>query len=337
MDNNTILLIYRVGILFFMMIPGIIMKKCKLVPDGFGKGISNLVLYIAQPALIFLAYLRAFDKNIFINCLWVFLFSVIAHALFAAVALLCFRRAPDGRRRMLRMTTIFSNAAFLGIPLISAVLGAEATLYATVYNITFNLVLWSLGVFICTVGKDTDADGETDSIHHTGKLMLRSSLRALIHPVTIAAAIGLIFFFLPIHKFVLPADENSLAFFHDGFAMLRDLVAPLSMIVIGLRLADMKWRGAFKDKHLYLFLALRHLLLPLAVFGVLMGVSLLGIPVSYEVKFVVLILAAAPAASSATMFAERFDCDATYASRLVTISTVLSIVTMPIFTILAQL
>ena len=51
-------IIYNVAILFIMMIPGIILKKCKMIPDGFGKGLSNLVLYIAQSALVFLAYLR---------------------------------------------------------------------------------------------------------------------------------------------------------------------------------------------------------------------------------------------------------------------------------------
>lgn len=328
--EQTFALIYQVGLLFLMMIPGILLKKCRLSTDGLGKGISSLVLYIAQPALIFLAYLRSYTREVFINCLWVFLFSIIAHAIFAAAALLSYRKAEDARRRVLRMTTIFSNAAFLGIPLINAVLGDEATLYASIYNITFNLVLWSLGVFICTVGKDTDEDGKVDSIHHTRNLMLRSLLRALIHPVTLAAAIGLVFFFLPIEGTVP-------ALVLDAFSMLKGLVAPLSMVVIGLRLADMKWRGAFKDGYLYLFLAMRHLLLPLAVFGVFCAVELLGIEIAYTVKFVVLVMASAPAASSSTMFAERYDGDATYSSRLVTISTVLSILTMPLFTILATL
>ncbi len=328
--QETFKLIYQVGLLFLMMIPGILLKKCRLSTEGIGKGISNLVLYVAQPALIFLAYLRPYSKDVLINCLWVFLFSIIAHAIFATVALLCYKGAEDGYRRILRMTTIFSNAAFLGIPLINVVLGDEATLYASIYNITFNLVLWSLGVFICTVGKDTDSDGEIDSLHHTSRLMLRSLLKALYHPVTIAAALGLVFFFLPIENQVPPLIT-------DAFSMLKGLVAPLSMVVIGLRLADMKWQGAFKDKYLYLFLVLRHLALPLAVFGAFYATSLLGIEIGYTVKFVVLVMASAPAASSSTMFAERYDCDATYASRLVTISTILSIFTMPLFTILAAL
>ena len=127
-----------------MMVPGIIMKKCKLSTDGFGKGLSNLVLYIAQPALIFRSYLRAFDKGILINMLYVFLFSIITHLIFTVAAMLCFKKAPDAMRRMLRFSTIFSNAAFMGMPLIASVIGDEALIYASIYNITFNAWLMYL-------------------------------------------------------------------------------------------------------------------------------------------------------------------------------------------------
>ena len=130
-------IIYNVGILFIMMIPGILMKKCRLCPDGFGKGISNLVLYIAQPALIFLAYLKEFSTEVLINSLIVLLLSVIAHAVFL-LALLFYGKANEDRRRMFRFATIFSNAAFMGIPLITAVLGPEYTIYASIYNLHFS-------------------------------------------------------------------------------------------------------------------------------------------------------------------------------------------------------
>ena len=89
--ETVLSIIYNVGILFIMMIPGILMKKCRLCSDGFGKGISNLVLYIAQPALIFLAYLKEFSTEVLINSLIVLLLSVIAHVIFL-LALLFYKR-----------------------------------------------------------------------------------------------------------------------------------------------------------------------------------------------------------------------------------------------------
>ena len=325
--TEALLIIYNVALLFIMMIPGVLLKKCRLASDGIGKGLSNLVLYIAQPALIFLAYLRDFNKDILINSAYVFVLSIIVHLIFAVVALNCFKKAEDNARRMLRFATIFSNAAFMGIPLISAVLEPTypgATLYASIYNITFNLFLWSLGVHICTDKRDRNSNGVEDDREEI--ISRASPLKALYHPVTIAAIIGLAFFILPINSYV-PALVT------ESFTMLKNLVAPLSMVVIGLRLADIKFKGSHKDANMYIFLALRHIILPLVCLGV---IKLLGLVVDIapEVVKVVIIMASAPAASSATMFAEMYDCDAAYVSKLVTISTIVSIITMPIILLL---
>ncbi len=323
-------LIFNVAVLFIMMIPGVILKTCKLVPDGFGKGVSNLVLYIAQPALIFLAYVRPYDAGIFKNSIIVLVLSIITHTLFSIIALLCFKTAPDAIRRMLRFATIFSNAAFMGIPLISVILGSDATIYASVYNITFNMFLWSLGVYICTADRDEDGDGVTDGDVKKKKKSEASFKRAILHPVTIAAALGLVFFFLPIEGYIP-------ALIIDSLTMLKNLVAPLSMLVIGLRLADIDFRGFFSSRYLYEFLALRHVILPIFTFAIMWLLKLCGVAISNEVFMVVLILASAPAASSATMFAEKYDCDAAYVSKAVTVSTILSIVTMPLLCMLEKI
>ncbi len=321
-------IIYNVLLLFIMMIPGIILKKCRLVSEGFGKGLSNLVLYIAQPALVFLAYLKDFSVDILINSAYVFVLSFVAHGIFAAVALLLFKGAEDGKRRMLRFATVFSNAAFMGIPLVSAVLEKTfpgATLYASIYNISFNLFLWTLGVYFCTKGKDTDGNNVEDHIDEIKTKM--SFKKALLHPVTIAAVLGLVFFCLPIKTYIPEIVTES-------FTMLKNLVAPLSMTVIGLRLADMSFRGCFNDKYLYLFLGLRHIVLPLIMVGIVKLLPLIGIPLHDAVSSVIVIMAAAPAATSATMFAEMYSCDASYVSRAVTISTFLSVLTMPLLMML---
>ncbi len=320
--------VYNVALLFFLMIPGILLKKLKMIPDGFGKGLSNLVLYIAQPALIFLAYIKPYNEEILIGAIYVFVFSMIAHALFSVVALRLFSGAPDAQKRMLRFATIFSNAAFMGIPLITAVLEADfpgATLYASIYNITFNLFLWSLGVKICTENRDINENGIDD---HREARAQGGIGKALLHPVTIAAAVGLIFFIFGLKNYI-PDMIWGLAY--DTLSHLKNLVAPLSMVVIGLRIPDISFRGMHKDRQLYLFLLLRHILLPVCVLGILKAAALVPFfDIPEAVAPVVLILAATPAASSATMFAEKYDCDATYVSRLVTVSTLLSIVTMPL-------
>lgn len=328
--------IYYVALLFLMMIPGVLLKKCHLSTEGIGKGISNLVLYIAQPALVFLAYLRPFDKKILINSAYVLLFSVIVHLIFSVVSMNLYRKTPDSARRMLRFATIFSNAAFMGIPLIASVLEKDypgATVYASIYNITFNLFLWSLGVYICTNRRDLNENGVTDEVEHIKHKA--SPLKALYHPVTIAAALGLMAFILPFEG-KIPDSQliNTVSdLFFEALTMLKNLVAPLSMLVIGLRLADMNLKGVLKDKSMYLFILFRHIILPLSALGVVKLFGLI-VDIPYVVEAVVVIMASAPAASSATMFAEKYDCDANYVSRIVTVSTLLSILTMPLILLL---
>lgn len=316
-------IIYNVGIFFVMMLPGVILKLTKLSVDGLGKALSNIVLYIAQPALVLSAYLMDFSKDTLFNIIAVFILSVVTHLIFTGVTLLMYRRAKDSARRMLRFATIFSNAAFMGIPLIEAVLSKEATLYATIYNITFNLFLWTLGVHICTANRDYDGDGTLDKdieIKHKSEASIK---KALLHPITIAAVIGLVLFFFSAKSYVP-------VFVIDCLDRIKALVAPLSMIILGLRIADLKLKGLFNDLYMYIMLAMRHLVLPLIVIGVMKLTVLVGIPISEVVQKVTVILAATPVATSATMFAEKYDCDSVYVSKLVAVSTILSIVTIPL-------
>ena len=317
-------LAFSVGVFFLMMIPGIIMKKCKISTDGLGKGLSNLVLYVAQPTLIFRSYLKDFDKSVLINMLYILAFSVVAHTVFAVVARLVYKRYPTEVKKVLTFATVFSNAAFMGIPLIKDVLGDHAIIYASIYNITFNMFLWTLGVYIFTSDKNSSAD---DGEKRSGDISLK---RALLHPTMIAAALGLVFFFLPINNYVPEIIDR-------GLMNIENLVAPLSMVVVGLRLAEMDLRGFFKEKSLYLFLALRHLALPAIVFFIMRFFTLIGVGIHFDVMMSILIMASAPAATTTTMFAEKYDADAVYASKIVTVSTILSLATMPLVSLLINI
>ena len=229
---------------------------------------------------------------------------------------------------MLCFATIFSNAAFMGIPLIKEVLGSDATIYASIYNITFNAFLWTLGVNICTKDRDIDGDGISDEAHLRSKGQ-GSIKKALVHPTMIAAFLGLFFFFLPIEGYI-PSIVS------DCLVRLENLVGPLSMVVLGLRLADIDLKGFFKEKSLYIFIALRHVILPVIVFAII-RVVMIFVNFDMAVMTSVLIMASAPAATSATMFAEKYDCDAAYVSKIVAVSTILSLATMPLIFLLTYI
>ena len=297
--------------LFLMMLPGVFIRKFKLAGADFGKGVSNLILFIASPALILDAYLRDFNGEIMKNAVWVFVFSVFAHALFTVFAFVFFKGARDDLRRVLRFAVVFANAGYMGMPLIESAMGAEAVLYASIYSLTFNIFQWSLGVYIFENNPKLD--------------LLRMLKKVITHPCTIAAVLGLVFFSTSSHVYIPEI-------LRDAVTMLKNLVAPLSMLVIGMRLAELdlaSLKETLTDRYAYLCLSLRHLLLPLAVVFPLKLIALI-LPISDTVIAAIAILSSTPAATATVMFPERYDGNARYGSKIVAISTLLSILTMPL-------
>ena len=155
---------------------------------------------------------------------------------------------------------------------------------------------------------------------------------ALFNTTTIATYIGLLIFFFNLYGF-FPAD----GLIYECFVMLKDLVAPLSMFIIGFRLID-----AFKAKHtldfnLFACIGLRLLLAPAAVFVLLFLFYKTGICTDLMSISVVLISASTPAAAATSMLAEKFKGNGIYASMLVSLCTILSLVTMPLIALLLYL
>ncbi|MBR2461203.1 MAG: AEC family transporter [Clostridia bacterium] len=326
-------------LLFCMMIPGYILKKTRLGDDRLPLGFTNTILYVTQPAMLIVGFFRPFDAEILKTAAVVLVLSFVAHIMFFGVSLLCFRRALEHLRRVYRFSIVFGNAGYMGIPLMSMVLGDEAAVYASVYIIGFNFFAWSIGCLI-----------------YTDDRSFISPKKMLLNAATIPTFIGILLFVTNAYTW-LPAIVSEFA--SDALVMLKNMVAPMSMMVIGMRLADLKLKGALRDKYMYLSFAMRLLILPSAVFVILWLCKLVGFfePTAFTT---VLICAATPSAALTGMFAERFAPkpdpikleageaeavrqheqaidSAVAASKLVSISTLLSLLSMPIVAMLLQL
>ncbi len=303
-------------LLFVMMIPGFILRKARLADDKLPLGFTNTILYITQPAMLIVGFFRPFDKSILRSALTVLILTFVIHALFILTVHLFFKKAPKETAKVYRFGTAFANAGYMGIPLITMIFGSEAAIYASIYIIGFNFFSWSLGCLIYS---------EDRSYISFRKMFLNAA--------TIPTFIGIIIFATDLYSH-LPTAVSS--FTEEALEMLKNTVAPMSMMIIGMRLADLKLKGAFRDANLYVALALRLLLLPLATFGILYVCKIFGF---YDLTAfsVVLICASAPAASATCMFAERFSSDSVTASKFVSISTILSLFTMPLWASLLNL
>ncbi len=307
---NPLTLFQSVLLLFLLMIPGFLLRKFRVGGETLPRDLSNIILYVAQPAMIVVAFIRDFDKEVAFNAAGVLVFSFIAHTLFYFIARMLFRTAPHSIAKIYRFGVIFSNAGYMGIPLIKAIFDDSAAIYASVYIIAFNFFTWSLGCLIYSEDKS-----------------YVSPRKMFINPATIPIYIGVLLFLLPINQYVPDVVTNALN-------MFSNTVAPISMMLIGMLLADVKLKGAFTDKYLWEALAVRLLVFPALIWAVVYGVSLTGLYDSEIATAVTLICAATPSAAATGMFATKFGCDTQTASKFVSVSTIFSVLTMPVVALL---
>lgn len=221
-----------------------------------------------------------------------------------ALTALLFRRKPAEERRVLRFAMSYPNSGYMGIPLVQAVLGDGAVLYAASFVIAFNVVLWTFGVRLMGGRKEVS---------------LRS---ALVNPGTVSFAIGLVLFAL---NWTLPGPLGG------AVTLFAGMNTPIAMLAIGVFIAFTDLRQCFRRAALYGVCAVRMIVIPAAV---LLALRTMGL--SAPMRTALVICASAPTAAATSMFASRYRLDTGLASQLVTLCTLLSIVTMPVFAALAQ-
>ena len=325
------LLLVSVITLFCYLFVGFILRKTKLVDTSFSKFLSVYVLYVAQVALFVHGFFVDFDAKILKGVAFVFSIAVVIHAVAYFLVLGLFKNAPEKIRSVLRYAIVFSNAGYMGIPVISDILGDEYAIYATFYIFVFNIFNFSIGRLIYTNDKKYIKIKEI-----------------IINPAVIPLTIGFIIFITGAGGWVLDCVEvgnttlvtAGVNIFYTVLTTLKNTVAPASMIVIGCRLAEIEFKGALKDKYLYPYLSMRHFVVPFISWLFMKLLSLAGIlsaDISVVVMSIVLVLNSTPSAASTTIFAELFSGDARYSGKLVAISTLLSVVTMPVVALLLKI
>ena len=300
--GNFFVVASQVVTLFLLMGVGFVMAQLgKLHTDGVSQ-MSTLVLYVVTPCLMISAFEvdRAPDM---VETLGVFFVAYTVSTLLGmAVAQLCFRNEEPDRKAPLRFGMTYGNNGFMGLPLVNAILGPESMIFGVVSAAGFNFLMWTQGVK--TMG---------------GKVGPRS---VLLNPATVGAVIGGFLFFSGLR---LPSMVN------NAVSFMADLNTPLAMVVIGAQMAGADLKVSFTSRKLYGAAAVRLLIAPLIPLVLLMPLHLPAM--SY---CACVILCAVPTAGATGMFAQRFGRDTATAAQLVTLTTLLSVITLPLFAVAAQ-
>lgn len=297
-----LILLRQIAIMALLMAVGIVLsRKGFLSPQGT-KDLGAILLRIIIPCVIVKSYITTYSRERLLELALSAGLALVAFILAMGIAYLVYGK----RRRIENFASAFCNAGFIGIPLAQAVIGDEGVFYMAASVALLNLFQWTYGVYIMT--------DRRDSI---------SAKTIAKNPVVIAIVIGIALF---LSRLPVPGILTS------TLGYIAGMNTPVAMILMGTYMAKLPWRKLL-DKRAYGCVLLRLVIIPAAVLAVFWA-----LPISNQnVALAAYLAAATPVGANICVFAQQYDCDYEFSVVTVCLSTVLSIVTVPLMVSLAQM
>lgn len=292
--DNALIILRQIGIMFFYLAIGCLLFRFDLLTKEGSRSLANLLIYISLPCAIIQSFCISDGPEIRQALLPSLFLGALLLLLSMAISAVLFRQEP-----LQNFGAAFSNAGFMGIPLISASLGEQAVFFSAGFTAMLNILQWTYGQRLLSRQKT------------------KRPWKALLNPLMVGFLIGLALFF---SKITLPSAVLSC------LSALSGLNAPLAMITVGAYLAQTDFHDMIFTARNYWVCAVRLVLIPL------MSIVLLSLfsGVSVSLRYALLIAACAPIGANVAVYAQRLNGNYTYAVQLVCLSTLLSIVTMPL-------
>jgi len=292
--------------LLLMMAVGFILTKKGMLSGSTQKQLSTVLMCVVNPALMINTFLdESRSADTVRGMLTAAAVLVGTYVIQALLMILCFRRQPEENRGVSRFASIYGNVGFMGVPLIQSVLGASGMVTTVISLGVFNIAIWTHGQRLMA-GK--------------GKI---SAKKVILNPGMIGLVIALVLFAAGV---TLPVPVRS------AVRYISSLNTPLAMVVIGAQMAAVNLPELLRDVRLFGVAAVKLLLLP-ALFMVL----LLPFGLDPTIYTAVIILAGCPTAGASSLMSQMAGKDPSYAARLVTFTTVFSILTLPVVAAAAKL
>ncbi len=293
----------QITVLAIMMLIGFIGVKTKYLDKNLKDGISKVILRITLPLLNLTAITgQVLQPGMLKNAAILICIELVSVSLLCGIGFFASKlfRLPPATRIIHTCMSAFGNVIFLGYPLITALYGEVGLFYAIVYALVNDGIVWSLGVFL--IAKSTG--GNT-----------RAGLKKLINPNTVIFPIALLMLALGIR---LPD------ILHETFASVGSMTTCLSMLFIGITLADIPLKGIYKRFSVYLILLFKMLLVPILLIFILAQTS-----IDRTLMGVLVLELAMPVQTVLTIIANDLKSDYKYAAETVFITTVFSLVSLP--------
>ncbi len=297
-----------VAVLLAVAVPGYVLKKKKMVSEETMPALSKILLFVCQPCLSIYTFKNATFSVEMLGNIGIFaLFALLVQILMLGIAYLLFRkRMKNPLYRIMTIACALANCAFFGIPILEALYPETASgllIYTSVYAIIMNVIGWTLGAAIISQN-----------------LKYISAKKIFINPAMIS-----LFLAIPFFVFEIPLPES----LDSMISLIGRMATPISMLIMGMRLATMDFKQMFTTKQIYISLAMKQILMPLLC---LLLVAFL--PLDGALKAVLYIICCCPSASVVLNFSEILGEGQREAAAAVLLSTMLSIATLPLMVLL---
>jgi hypothetical protein len=279
---------------------GFVAKKVNVIDKVFLRGLSAFMMNIALPFAFIASLDRSIPKSVLPELGTMALWSIAIHGASIGFATIAYKRFPEGKRKILAFITVFTNCAFMGLPVAQSVAGTKGVMFASIYNLMYGILVYTYGVSLFEEKSDPD------------KLK-----KVLLNPGIIAIFIGIVLWFLP---FSLPS------FMLESMGLMAKLQTPLAMFIVGANIATIRLDKILAGKALLTAIAVRLIIIPFMVYGVIRLTGSSGIA-----QKIALLMTAMPAGAQTVVIAEKMGGDSGFASEIVFATTILSIFTIPIF------
>ncbi len=302
MISDFLIVCGQVITLFLMMGVGYVLTRRGWFSEETTSQATHLLIYVVTSCIVITQLQVEASAQVIRSMLLSAVGMAAPYVIMLPIVQLMFRKEKPDTRVVRRFGMVYSNSSFMGLPLLAGILGDEALLFGIISMLVFTVFQWTHGAM--TMG---------------GKCSIR---RMVLNPGVISMAIGLFLFATGLR---LPAPVN------NAMEFLADMNSPLAMVVIGSQMARADIRNVFKKPKLYLSAAIKLIAVPAIICVVLLPLKLE--PISY---CACVVLAACPTAGTTSMFAQMFKRDVETAAQMVTLSTLLSVVTLPVFAVLAR-
>ncbi len=292
----------QIIIMFLLVAVGFLCGKTGIIDKDTNSKLSVFVLDIINPVLIFMSYQTEFNTELLKGLGLSVALGAASYAMTLLLLGIIFRGDKSDKSIIVRFATVYSNCAFMGIPLLNGLFGSEGVLYITGYITVFNIMVWTHGVILFG-GKES------------AKIK-----KILTSPSIIAIILGFICFVTNIRLPEIPAAAAN---------YISGCNTPLAMICAGVTIAGTELKSFVRDKAVYSALLLRLAVCPVMFWAVFRW---FGIP---EVVFLTILVATGcPAAATGTMFALRYKKMPELSAMIFASTTLLSAVTLPLTVLL---